>query len=91
MTKVIEKLELRGFVVRDVDAHDRRITRVSSTYEGNRHLEVTRAARTAWLAERLSQLEPTARARLAEAIDLLEAIVAEPEQPATTSRQRPSP
>lgn len=77
MTKVIEKLEGRGFVSRDVDAQDRRITRVSSTYEGNRHLEVTRAARTAWLAERLGELDPAIRSGLGDAIAVLEAIVDE--------------
>src|SRR5262245_30917929 len=64
MTKVVEKLEARGYVTRDVDPNDRRVTRVSSTYEGNRHLEVTRAMRTAWLSDRLAELDPYEREQL---------------------------
>ncbi len=77
MTKVVEKLEARGFVTRDVDPSDRRVSRVSSTYEGNRYLEVTRALRTAWLSDRLGELEPQQLEQLPATIELLEAIIAE--------------
>jgi DNA-binding MarR family transcriptional regulator len=91
MTKVVEKLEARGFVTRHVDPSDRRITRVSATDDGNRYLQLTRAVRTAWLAERLDELAPRLRARVTDAIELLEALVAERETqpvPATAARPR---
>ena len=88
MTKVIEKLEDRGFVSRQVDGHDRRVTRVSVTAAGHRYLEVTRSRRTAWLAGRLSDLEPEQLARLASATELLEAVIAEPEPAAPGPRRK---
>jgi hypothetical protein len=52
---------------------------VSVTAAGTRYLERSRARRTAWLAARLGELQPQQAAQLANAIDLLEAIIGEPE------------
>src|SRR5215210_1988135 len=79
MTKVVEKLESRGFVTRHVDPHDRRVARVSVTASGTRHVERARARRAAWLATRLGRLEAQQLAQLDSAIELLEAIIDEPE------------
>ena len=79
MTKVVEKLESRGFVTRRVDPDDRRVARVTVTAAGTRYLDRSRARRTAWLAARLGELEPDQAAQLHGAIELLEAIIGEPE------------
>jgi DNA-binding MarR family transcriptional regulator len=78
MTKVVEKLESHGFVVRTVDPNDRRVNRVAITAAGRRHIDATRARRTAWLAARVETLEPSQRASLGEVITVLEALIAEP-------------
>ena len=78
MTKVVEKLESRGFVTRHVDPDDRRVTRVSVTASGTKYLERSRARRTAWLAGRLDELEPEQAAHLAGTIELLDALIGEP-------------
>jgi DNA-binding MarR family transcriptional regulator len=72
ITKVIARLEEEGLVDRTVDASDRRITRVSTTREGRRRLEHSRARRNAFLAVRLEELGPDAVRRLHDAIDALE-------------------
>lgn len=79
MTKVVEKLESRSFVTRVVDPDDRRVARVSVTSAGTRYLDRSRARRTAWLAARLDELDPDFVARLDGAIELLEAIIGEPD------------
>lgn len=76
MTKVVEKLESQGFVTRQVDAKDRRVSRVTVTASGRRHLDSTRARRTSWLAARLDQLAPDQLEKLTDAIDALETIIA---------------
>ena len=72
ITKVIARLEEEGLVDRTVDPTDRRITRVSTTREGRRRLEHSRARRNAFLAVRLEELGPDAVRRLHDAIDALE-------------------
>src|SRR4029453_1086649 len=50
ITKVATRLEEEGLIARTVDATDRRIIRVSTTREGRRRLEHSRARRNAFLA-----------------------------------------
>lgn len=79
MTKVVEKLEGKGFVTRRVDPDDRRVARVTITVAGTRYLDRSRARRTAWLAARLGELEPHQVEQLEGTIELLESIIGEPE------------
>jgi DNA-binding MarR family transcriptional regulator len=72
ITKVVARLEEEGLIDRTVDAFDRRIIRVSTTREGRRRLEQSRARRNAFLAARLEELGPAAVRRLHDAIDALE-------------------
>jgi DNA-binding MarR family transcriptional regulator len=72
ITKVVARLEEEGLIDRTVDASDRRIIRVSTTREGRRRLEHSRARRNAFLAARLEELGPDAMRRLHDAIDALE-------------------
>jgi DNA-binding MarR family transcriptional regulator len=88
MTKVVEKLESRGFVTRRVDPDDRRVARLTVTTAGTRYLERTLARRTAWLAARLGELDAEQRAQLTSAIELLEAIIGEPDGRPETSARR---
>ncbi len=76
MTKVVEKLEAQGFVTRRVDPLDRRVSRVTVTAAGRRHLDATRQRRTAWLAGRLDHLPAEQLERLMEALDVLETLIA---------------
>lgn len=58
MTRIIERLEARGFLLRTPDPHDRRQVLVSRTEAGNQFVEKSRAVRTAWLTQQVSKLEP---------------------------------
>ena len=76
ITKAVEKLEGMGFVARQRDDSDRRVWWVKVTPAGRRHVVQNRSRRTAWLATRLHELAPGDRARLAEAVDVLERLIA---------------
>src|SRR5437660_9627346 len=56
MTRIVSHLEDRGLVSREVDAADRRVSRVSTTAEGQRLLERSRSKKTAYLAARIENL-----------------------------------
>jgi DNA-binding MarR family transcriptional regulator len=72
ITKVVARLEEEGLIDRTVDTSDRRIIRVSTTRDGRRRLEHSRARRNTFLAARLEELGPDAVRRLHDAIDALE-------------------
>ena len=79
VTKVVDKLEERGLVVRVPDALDRRVTRVSTTPAGEALLADVRARKDLWLAAQLAHLEPDQRARLDAALDVLDVLTAREE------------
>ena len=74
ITKVVAKLQAGGLVARAPDPSDRRVTRVSVTAAGDALLRESRRRKDAWLAARVAQLDPDARARLAAALDVLEGL-----------------
>ncbi len=74
VTRVVGKLEELGLVVRKADASDRRVHRVSLTETGAALLAEVRQRKDVWLAARLAQLEDDRRARLADALDALDAL-----------------
>src|SRR5689334_17738570 len=78
VTKAVGALEDRGYVTREIDPDDRRVTRVSGTAAGTRHLQEVSSVRTAWLEDRLAELAPADRTRLLDALDVLEALSVEP-------------
>lgn len=80
ITKVVERLETDGLIVRQPDAADKRVCRVKATAKGVRQLEANRARRTAWLDARLQSLTPDEQLRLAAAIDVLEKLTEEAPQ-----------
>lgn len=76
VTKIVEDLVARGLVDRRVDPTDRRVALVSVTPEGREMLEANRTRRSAFLAERLAELDPAERDRLASVLDVLDHLVA---------------
>jgi DNA-binding MarR family transcriptional regulator len=78
VTKAVAALEDRGYVTRAVDPDDRRVARVTATDDGRRYLEELTNVRTAWLQDRLATLSEADRRRLLDAIDVLEALSADP-------------
>jgi DNA-binding MarR family transcriptional regulator len=77
MTRISTCLEDRGLVVRTADAADRRVARLAITDAGRLLLEQTRERRDAYLAERLSALDPEARATLSDALPILQGLIGE--------------
>jgi DNA-binding MarR family transcriptional regulator len=78
MTRVVGTLEGRGLVARTVDAHDRRVARVSITAEGRRLLHRSRTRKNALLAQRLRTLSPAELAVVEAALPILERLADAP-------------
>jgi DNA-binding MarR family transcriptional regulator len=72
VTRVVAKLEEDGLVTRRRDEGDRRVTRVVVTGKGRNLLTASRRRKTTWLATRLGELDADGRARLSEALDVLD-------------------
>lgn len=78
ITKVVAKLEAAGLVERCADAVDRRVARVYTTTAADALLSAMRRRKNAWLAARLGELDDDQRARLADALDILDALTQDP-------------
>jgi DNA-binding MarR family transcriptional regulator len=78
VTKVVAKLEAQDLVRRELDRTDRRVAFVSVTGAGETLLAESRKRKNLWLAARLAELDADQRARLAAALDILEALTQEP-------------
>ena len=74
ITKVVAKLEAAGLVARRPDDDDKRVAWVSVTDDGQAQLAAIRRRKDAWLAARIAELDADQRARLADALDVLEAL-----------------
>lgn len=77
ISKVVAALEELGFVERVQDSDDRRVWLVESSPAGRDWIELGRARRDAWLAERLAALSPDELAALSAAVPALETLVGE--------------
>jgi DNA-binding MarR family transcriptional regulator len=77
ITKVVTKLEADGLVARAADPNDRRVARVSLTAEGTALLDASRRRKNQWLNERIQRLDGAERARLADALDVIDSIIAQ--------------
>jgi len=73
----IDRLEQAGLLVRVRSDVDRRRVGLELTPEGTRLVRVVRERRTAWLAERLSGLEPEALHAIEAAIEPLRGLLGE--------------
>jgi len=71
MTRVIERLEQRGYLRRDPDPSDGRQVLVSGTPRGEQFVEDSRAMRNRWLATQIDKLDGVDRAALAAAAPAL--------------------
>jgi len=78
ITKVVAKLEAAGLVERKLDERDRRVAWVSTTTVGNTRLARIRQRKNVWLSARIAELDDTQRRRLADALDVLDALTADP-------------
>jgi len=67
MTRIIERLEARGYLRRDPDPADRRQVLVFRTAEGDAFAERSRAVRTTWLTAQVGKLQPEDRILIAGA------------------------
>lgn len=74
MTRIVNELERRGFVLRSGDPQDKRQARVSLTDSGRQVLLANRKRRNDWLARRLAELGPQEREVLRKAIPILEKV-----------------
>lgn len=81
ITKAVSTLVGQGLVEKLPDPDDRRIHLAALTREGRREVREMRTRRTAWLAGRLSALEPDDVRRLVDIVPLLEALAADHPDP----------
>ena len=77
MTSIVRALEEGGYVRREPDPGDARVTRVSATSKGERVLQQGRRRRVERLAERLGALDADEVATVRAAAELVERALAE--------------
>jgi len=77
MTRIVARLEENGLVIRQVDAADRRVARVSVSPAGRKLLEQNRTRKDAYLAAKVRNLSADDRALLQAALPVLERLVDE--------------
>lgn len=94
VSKLVDKLEQRGFVARTTDPADRRVCRVAITPTGVAQVDDIRSRRTEWLSARLRELPVDDVTRLHDVIEVLEHLVAAPEpsptEPTTRTEHEPT-
>ena len=71
-TRIVDKLEAAGWVVRQPNQRDRRGVNLTITVSGRRQVEDRRQLATAWLAARLAGLTRPQRLVLADALAILD-------------------
>ncbi len=74
ITAVVGKMEALGFVTRETDPSDRRVTRIRITPVGQAELDRARTRRTEWLQAELEALSAEDRALLEAAAAVLTGI-----------------
>jgi DNA-binding MarR family transcriptional regulator len=72
MTRIVNSLEVRGYVARRPDPRDHRQCLVALTEAGRQVLLANRRRRDEWLAVRLAGLDPAEREALRRAVPVLE-------------------
>jgi len=76
-TRLADKLEQAGLIVRQANPGDRRGVHLVATARGNELIARRAQAGTTWLAERLAALEESDRRALERAVSVLEVLAAE--------------
>ena len=74
MTRIVNSLEARGYVVRRPDPRDHRQCLVALTDSGRQVLMANRRRRDEWLAVRIAALDPAEREILRRAVGVLEKV-----------------
>lgn len=74
MTRIVNSLEARGYVVRRPDPRDHRQCLVALTDSGRQVLLANRRRRHEWLAVRIAALDPAEREVLRRAVGVLEKV-----------------
>jgi DNA-binding MarR family transcriptional regulator len=74
MTRIVNSLEARGYVVRRPDPRDHRQCLVALTDSGRDVLLANRRQRDQWLAVRIAELDPAEREVLRRAVPILEKV-----------------
>jgi DNA-binding MarR family transcriptional regulator len=74
MTRIVNSLEARGYVVRRPDPRDHRQCLVAITDSGRDVLLANRRRRDQWLAVRIAELDPAEREVLRRAVPILEKV-----------------
>jgi len=74
MTRIVNSLETRGYVVRRPDPRDHRQCLVALTDSGRDVLLANRRRRDQWLAVRIAELDPAEREVLRRAVRILEKV-----------------
>src|SRR6185295_2947212 len=74
MTRIVNSLEVRGYVARRPDPRDHRQCLVALTEAGRQVLLANRRRRDEWLAVRLAGLDPAERDLLRRAVEVLEKV-----------------
>jgi DNA-binding MarR family transcriptional regulator len=72
MTRIVNSLEARGYVVRRPDPRDHRQCLVALTDSGRQVMLANRRRRDEWLTVRIAALDPAEREVLRQAIGVLE-------------------
>lgn len=76
VTRLVDKLEELGLVVREPDPDDRRVTRVVITDVGHKQLAESRERRDAWLRDRLTSLDSADFDAIFAAVEPMERLLA---------------
>jgi DNA-binding MarR family transcriptional regulator len=76
ITKIAATMVERGLATKEVDAADRRVSRLRITTAGQRALDRTRTRKNAWLARRLRRLSDDELDTVRAVLPILERITA---------------
>ncbi len=85
VTRIVESLIDLGLVTRRVDEGDKRVSLVRISPAGRRRLDAIRTRRTAWLASRLSELDPQQVESIHSTLAVLESLLLPPTPPPGTA------
>ncbi len=80
VTRLVASLQDRSLVHRVTDPEDGRAALIEISDEGRTLLDQIRRERTAVIAQRLAQLDPRQRAQVADAVDILEMLIDQPDE-----------
>jgi DNA-binding MarR family transcriptional regulator len=75
VTRLVASLQDRDLVSRETDPEDGRAALIEIAEPGRAVLDEIRRERTAYIAERIAQLDPAARAHVAPTVELLEQLI----------------